>query len=392
MNKVSTTSLLPTLFSSWIVLSFIFPSKSVAETDCVKASGLVRQGAQKGDGSAEEEGMYREAIASCPHMAEAYHNLGINLSKQKRAQDALEALQKSVSLRDEPRFRIAYAHLLFEQGKVKEARTHYEQVISRSPDELQAIQGISVVAEKEGDLQKALEFAKKALALDPKDTTSLFNAGALSDRVGDNAASLRWYGKVVELKPDLADGWYYLGLAQKRSGQLSEAERSLLSALQFFSPTNGSDSEDRSPSNSVSEGKVHQALGILYEAKKEFDKAEGAFQRASDLEPKSLLPLINLAAIQVSKREHAHAAETAQKALTIDPTNARAHLLLGIAQLQMGNLESAEASFRESVARDPKNAAAHYNLGVLYQQTGKKSEAQRQLKIASDLDPKLHRK
>ncbi|MEK7474607.1 MAG: tetratricopeptide repeat protein [Candidatus Coatesbacteria bacterium] len=62
-----------------------------------------------------------------------------------------------------------------------------------------------------GQDAEALETNRHAMDLDPKDPYAYYNFGALASRSEKYDDAIRWFNKVVELAPDIGDG--YLGLA-----------------------------------------------------------------------------------------------------------------------------------------------------------------------------------
>ena len=120
------------------------------------------------------------------------------------------------------------------QGKAGEAKAAFEVLLKQYPNEadLQLFLGISLLRLR--DPQAALLAIKKAIEIDPNHVEARTLLGYVELEVrGDVNAALREYRKVIELKPDRAEAYGNLAVAQKRQGELDQAIASLNKALEL---------------------------------------------------------------------------------------------------------------------------------------------------------------
>jgi len=119
---------------------------------------------------------------------------------------------------------------------------------------------------------------------------------------------------------------------------------------------------------------VHARLGLILQDSGCFDDAETEFARASEISPRSVQPLLNLASVQIRAADYDEnpkariekALATIRRALDIRPDSSLAHCLAGSAYLKAGSVESAEKSLKRALEIDGRIGAARLMLANLY--------------------------
>ena len=197
------------------------------------------------------------------------------------------------------------------------------------------------------------------------------------------------------------------GVAQQRAGQHKLA-------LQFFQ-------------QALQRGGASVALwcriGECWEQLKDFQRADGAYVAAIELDPTASEPylkaselarrtsllaarvgqaatarelshaayqyLYSLGARQVHRGEWHEAEAAFLKARAIEPANWSVHVDLGQCLYRTARHRAAEESIREGLRLAPRQAMAHYHLGIVLLRQGRPSEAEEPLRAAVTLDPAL---
>jgi len=348
-------------------------SSSMAEESCAQAAALMTQGVKLADGSAAEEDLYRRALEICPAMAEVHYNLGVVLFKRNNAEEALRSFERAVQLKDDPIFRSALGSVKLSLGRVEEARQEFESLLKAQPQNVKALQGLSLALEKSGQWAEALEMLRRARALEANDFITQFNLGVMYERVGQLDSAIESYQKATQIDAGHYDAWYYLGLAYEKAGRYLEGQAAMRRAVEL---KRGS-------------LEAENALARLYGRSEDWEKAELALRRAVAMNDRDAATLINLAIVLLKKKQPALAGEMAVKALNLEPKNVRALGVTGWAELELGNYAQAEKHFLAALELDAGYAAVHQALGVLYQRQGRKEEAQVHYDAAFKLDPSL---
>jgi len=131
---------------------------------------------------------------------------------------------------------------------------------------------------------------------------------------------------------------------------------------------------------------VHYNLGNYYMARREFDLAVTSFERAVQLLPDNVAPLVNASIAHNLAGRNEQAEDCLRRALKVEPANAAANLNLGLLLGELGRLAEAEISLRAAFKSDPQSAAAAYNLGIVLV-AERPDEALDWCRKAHDLEP-----
>jgi tetratricopeptide (TPR) repeat protein len=128
----------------------------------------------------------------------------------------------------------------------------------------------------------------------------------------------------------------------------------------------------------------HYNLGNYFLNRGDLPLALEAYETALRLEPRAVMPMVNISIAYAQKGEEAKAEESLRKALEIEPTNSAANFNMGLLKAEQKDLAEAEQYLRAALKADPTMAEAAYNLGVLVA-TDRIDEAIRLLQIATEL-------
>jgi rhomboid protease GluP len=105
-------------------------------------------------------------------------------------------------------------------------------------------------------------------------------------------------------------------------------------------------------------------MGTVYVRNRQDDKAEAAFRRAVELNPKSPAPLAQLGVMYLRSKRYEQARQMFHQITVVDPKDADAHVNLGVTLNLLGRDEEALASFRRATQLNPKLPLAWYNFGL----------------------------
>ncbi len=119
-------------------------------------------------------------------------------------------------------------------------------------------------------------------------------------------------------------------------------------------------------------------LGVAYANQKQYDEAEGAFQRTVQLAPDNADAYTGLANLYNIQQKFDLAAEAGAKAAELGTgggDNAQAVYNQGVILWNAGNFAAAKTQFEAAIAADPTMAMAHYQLGMANLNLGMVPEA-----------------
>jgi Tfp pilus assembly protein PilF len=124
------------------------------------------------------------------------------------------------------------ARQLLMDGKAGEARTVLEDLVRQYPNEPDPYLLLGIALLRLRDPQAAELNIRRAVALRPDHVEARTLLGWIQLEIhGDFDAAIKEYSEVVRLRPDLAEAYNNLGVAQKRKGDLDKAAVSFNQAL-----------------------------------------------------------------------------------------------------------------------------------------------------------------
>jgi tetratricopeptide (TPR) repeat protein len=237
-------------------------------------------------------------------------------------------------------------------GDVANARKSFLRATDIDPTLSASWLNLGILAERDGDLERALQNYRSGLRSAPDDVELVVaQVGALR-KLG------RYQEAINESKVALArnatnvNAYNNLGLVYLDQGQLEMAQFVYQKALTSI------DGADR---NAL----IHANLGRVYLGQKKTASAKVELERAISLDPELVPARMAIAQLHLTNRDYQAAAEALEKAKTIEPKNAAIVNNLAIAYRGLGKYEEAQAAYKQALVLDPSNPEPHLNLAVL---------------------------
>jgi tetratricopeptide (TPR) repeat protein len=117
-------------------------------------------------------------------------------------------------------------------------------------------------------------------------------------------------------------------------------------------------------------------LGTAFLATKNFEEAERAYEKSTEIRPKFFLGLMNLGRVRLMTNQFDAAIPVLKTAVEVQGTSASANFYLGEAYLRIKKGSKAVGYFYEALKLDPVGRAeAHLRLAALYNGAGLKARA-----------------
>lgn len=218
-----------------------------------------------------------------PTLARAY--LAAALKKEPNSVEALTGLARAA----------------LAEGNHKQARELVDAALAVNPDSVPALLISGRLYRQQGNYESAVAAFSRGLAREPQNPTLLTDLAITYDTDSGSAALAEpLYRKVVEISPDSAAARNNLGFNQLLQGRTDEALRTL-SAAANLDPKNprilnnlatahlfsGNEAQALQLFRRVlGEAEAYNNIGFLYLSQKQWEKAEAAFNRALELNPR----------------------------------------------------------------------------------------------------------
>ena len=292
------------------------------------------------------------------------------LSRSDLDQEAIEVLEEAKKANPssyEVAFNLAGCYV--KKGDLKQASSNYELALSNNENCTACLLQLSYLADREGDVEKALAYLIPAKRKNPDNAEVLFEFGKIclkKDLLQDATKALE---RAVELEPQRDSYVYVLASARVGTKRFDEA-RVLLDGLLKKNPN---------------DPQLHYALGAVFYLEAKLDEAASFFRKSLLLKPGQVASLYYLGAVAQSKGESSEATKIFQEILQGHPNHAASHEGLGAVLLKEGKYAEAAQHLERAVELNPNSAKAHYQLGLLFARLGKSQESKQELEIFKKL-------
>jgi tetratricopeptide (TPR) repeat protein len=196
----------------WKAIVETFPNSSVAQ------SSLGGVYLQEGN-YAEADAHLNNAIQADPNNYKAWYNRGVIYLRQRKPNEALQALDKAIAIKEYPKALFTRALLFQQAGEPMRALVDIEKVLEKEPENGRAhfIKGDCL--EKQGNLQNALNSYTQAIAYEEAEPLFYIRRGVVNAKLAQNVVAISDLETAIQLKPDNAEAWYWLGMARYNAGQ-----------------------------------------------------------------------------------------------------------------------------------------------------------------------------
>ena len=175
---------------------------------------------------------FEQGIRYKPDSAEIHYNLGKLLSIQDNWEPARKQFEAALAI--DPSYLEALDALGLTQealGDDAGAVSSYEKAIAlnqrRNGHFASAHVNLSAYYNRTGDAVKALEYATKAVELDPQSDRAYFQQGRAAERQGQLDAAVSALNQAIVLNPRASSYYYVLSGVYRRLGMMDESKKAL---------------------------------------------------------------------------------------------------------------------------------------------------------------------
>jgi serine/threonine protein kinase/tetratricopeptide (TPR) repeat protein len=177
------------------------------------------------------ESASRRALELDPELAEAHASRGFALSLRRQYDEAREEFQ--TALRLDPKLYEAYylyARACMQEGRLEDAVRNFADAHRVRPEDYQALQLMSMplralgrTAEAEDALRRSLEVVLSHLELNPDDARALYLGGGALMQLGKPEQALEWARRALAIDPEDSGVLYNVGCVFALGGMIAEA-------------------------------------------------------------------------------------------------------------------------------------------------------------------------
>ncbi len=285
------------------------------------------------------------------------------------------------------------------------ASEYFRQALALNPKDAAAHANLGQVMLKKGEQDEAQHEFELALKLDPSDAVAHNNLGTVYFSKGSYDAARQEFVLAVQYDPDEANYSNNLARVLLRQNQYDQALESLDSALHLDADTAtahyllgiahlGLGRMDQAQEEletalrlDVSHSQAHYSLGEVYRQKKLYDQAQFEYQVALQGTPDYPEAHEKLGKVLLIKGDHIEAQRAFETSLRLSPDNVEAHFGLAALYAVRRDYPAAEKHCRAVLMLQPTHVGAQHHLGHLFALQGHYLQAQKEMNLALELDP-----
>lgn len=303
---------------------------------------------------------------------------------------------------------IQSAYQLYSQGRLPQAETAFRRILESSPEQVDALQGLSLIVFQRGHYQSAIQIIKKARMLNPNSPDIHYNLGNMLMQVGQLKAAIECYEATLKLSPTYLKALNNLGNIYSKTNELTKAANCYRQILvhhpngqTYYNLGNIYQAQGQSLEaincyqkalNFQPTPSIYNNLGNLYNIQGKLDEAIQCYEQALKLGANDPGMYIHLGIMMSRKGDLNQAIEMYNKALKISPNNVRALINMGTSlaaefKKSEHNITKAISCYQQAIQADSTSILAFENLGKLYELLGDKEASSDCYKNILKLDP-----
>ncbi|PYU72809.1 MAG: hypothetical protein DMG49_07170, partial [Acidobacteria bacterium] len=254
-------------------------------------------------------------------------------------------------------------------GNLEDALEEARKATEIAPDRSASLINLGLIQGKASAFDDAEASLKEAHSLDPVSVTPLLTLANLYERQRRWADAEKEFQAAISLAPKSTTPRIALARLYLAQGQESLAEKVLTDAKQQLSD----------------DPAAYRSLGDYYLTHGENAKALAEFGALSAVHQNDLTVRKTYIQLLILNRRIDEANQLNDAILKKIPQDAEALILKGQIQLQQKKVEESVQSLQQALRYAPENAMGHYQLGVAFQQKGSTQQAKSEWREAARL-------
>lgn len=258
---------------------------------------------------------------------------------------------------------------------LKTAHRTFKSIIGSSSDRQNtsdALLGLSITFRELGELNEAIDVARKAVESQTDRKISLFDLGNYYEEIGQHALAIQNYDLSITCDPNFADAYINRGVAWYNLGKMDHAKRDFKNGLDI----------DRRSSRAMAN------LGIVSLEERKYEKAIDLFDRSLEEDPENIHALCGKGLALFNLDRYDDSIICFDAALSINPDFYIANYHKGHILKKLDLLDEAEEAIYEALESRENYALAWFELGEIYRSRKEDRKAlqsyERAIKIHGD--------
>ena len=319
-----------------------------------------------GLGRAEElaslAGSWRNISAPSDESSLGFANVLANYQMATEAEEVLEAMETRARDRMSSALALKLGEAYFSLGQLDRADEKFQVALSMDPACAACDRDLALLAERQGNSEKALAYLVKAKREAPEDPETQFEFGKVCLQRNLLEDALPALAKAATLKPDRDPYIYVLASANVAKGNLSTAASLIAGLLR------------KRPQDAI----LNYAIGSVYYLQGKYSEAEAALKRSLQAQVDQVAASYYLGLTYEALGQENQAVSVFRDLLKNHPEHVPSCVKLGGILLRQHQYDEAQQRLERAVALDPESVEGHYQLGLLLRRLGRITESESQ--------------
>ena len=313
--------------------------------------------------SAEAIAYLTRIVALKRYIKEDFYYLGEAYANDQQWMKAAEIFKEGADLRGiDANGYFYWATMLFYADKLDEAFDGYGKArsVDYSVSHAGTFRYLAEINRLRGVQEKALGHYQSLLQREPNDVEALFHAGYISFKLNQLEQARDYFRKLIAVDPKHAGGAADLAALEAQYNEkhvgLNEKTPGITLREVVQANPNSVEAHVNLGAQLITEGVYAEALTVL--------------ERAVSLRPSSAAAQYDLGLAQLKEKKYEESVTSNKKALELKPEWPDAYNNLGLAYAGLGRWKEAVTAYSNAVRLVPNYAGALYNLGHAHLQLG----------------------
>jgi tetratricopeptide (TPR) repeat protein len=248
---------------------------------------------------------------------------------------------------------------LHQSGQLEEAGRLYQDILTRRPDNPDALHLFGVLLYQLGQAERAVALIERAVALQPRVAAYYSNLGEVYRALGQNDRAIAACRTAMRLQPEYPEAINNLGLALLARGDNEEALAQFQTAVRL------------KPDFAM----AYNNLGNVIRIQGDHDRAIDLFREALRHDPRLAEAHSNLGQLLFENKQPREALTHCEESVRLRPRFPEGLSNLGNVLREIGRLEEAKTCYATALRINPRLGMVHNNIGQALQEEGKLDDA-----------------
>ncbi len=268
-------------------------------------------------------------------------------------------------------YNLTHAQALLKEEPLEKVSSYAEEWVKSSPHSLDALQFCGMISVKKNNLQKALDYFKRAVLQKPTEVSCHINLSNVYLALGQNIEALMHLHQALRIQPLHAEAYNNIGRLLYKQRRIEEAILNFEKALRI----------------DPDYWEAHYNLAHSFALQNQINRAATHYQEVIRLFPLHPVAHFNLGLAYLDEENYIEAEKHLSTALTLKEDNFEALKQLGQVYVMLGRINEALQTYEKALSLSPTAADIHHNLAILYLRNEDRTKAFFHFKEALSLDP-----